>query len=247
MPKSRPQSRKRAILVTALLAVSGVYAVPRAKAVAENWGKYDLQLRMREGQEFVFVTEITRDKPRMVGRITTSIRVAEVTKDGWIKTDCEVKHVELGDQDKTAEYKKLIAKNPVASIEFSLKSRLGPHTYTTLQAKGDKKVLELVTAGGVTGSSFAYEAVELGEEWAAMCILGDQCVIADWKLVEVEGPVARLEVRSSWIKGKELVAPAKVTLDLRHGYPTEVAYTLRDTKTGAVTHYRQTLDASSKL
>lgn len=247
MSRSKSQVPSKTVLLSTLLVVSGVYAAPKAKAAAENWGKYDLQLRMKKGQEFVYVTEIRRDKPAMNGKITTQMRVAEVSNQGWIKTDCEVIRVQLGEKDKTAEYKKLIAKNPVARIEFSSKSRLGPHTYTTLSPKGDKKVLELVLAGGVTGSNFAYDPVEVGEEWAGMCIIGDQCVTSDWKLVEVKGRVARLEVRSSWIKGKELVAPVKVTLDLRHGYPTEVVYAVRDKKTGAVTNFRQTLDKSSKL
>jgi hypothetical protein len=241
-----PRSSKT-LLVGALLVVSGVYAAPKAKAAAETWGKYDLQLRMKKGQEFVYVTEINRDKPKMAGKITTRMRIADVTNEGWVKTDCEVTRVELSGKDKTAEYKRLIAKNPVAKIEFNSKSRLGPHTYTTLTPKGDKKVLELVLAGGVTGSSFSYDPVEVGEEWVGMCIIGDKCVIADWKLVDVKWRVAKLEVTSSWIGGKTLLAPVRITLDLRHGYPTEVAYSLRDEKTGAITRYHQTLDKTSKL
>lgn len=241
------QLSTRAVLVGTLLVLSGIYAAPKAKAAVENWGKYDLQMRMKEGQEFVYVSEISRDKPKMAGKITTRMKVVEITSEGWIKTDWEVTRVELGGKDKTAEYRKLIAKNPVARIEFSLKSRLGPHTYTTLQPKGDKEVLELMLAYSVTGSNFPYDTVETGEEWAGMCIIGDQCVSSDWRLLEVKGRVAKLEVSSKWIRGKKLIAPVKVTLDLRHGYPTEVAYALKDSKSGAITRYHQTLDKASKL
>lgn len=206
---------------------------------------YALRLNLHQGETFRCKLLIERDKPKKRAELLTTYTISKVDAKGVMYMDCRNTKMTINGKDRTKELNTACG-GEVATFPWTPYSRrTGTATYMHFRPASEE-FYSFMRDSGVYLACFQRQDAKVGDSWEGSTTATGGCTGGIYRLREVKQvggkQLAYFDVTKIRFlnEGDTQVGPMHMIVDLSNGLPTVVDYKVKNTKTGATSHFRQT-------
>lgn len=198
-----------------------------------------MRLHLRQGDLFEFTLKVERQNPTESAELRERVRIDRVERD-QVTMRIRLTGLTIDGKDRSADLRQILGSQDVLMPWNLYSRRVGGLTPLRI-GKGDPKVLSFLSEAGLYACYFSADPVEPGDRWNGSTTATGGCTSGVFEFTKLHNNLASFEITDIDMASSTQIGPMQMTVDLTHGLPTWVNYTVSDKRTGRQSSFEQRL------